>query len=91
MEIEYKNASYKNKGSIYKVGNTIEYRGDIYLVCETPLVFGERNYFLVSLKTSKVSSSMFKTLEKLEENVGSASDRLVKAKLIVDYKLDGDE
>ena len=90
MEIEYKNEDYKNKESIYKVGNVIEYRGEIYLVCETPLALGERRYFLVSLKTSKVSSLMFKTLEKLEENIRSVSDRLVKAKLIVDYKLDGD-
>lgn len=87
MEIEYKNEDYKNKESIYKVGNVIEYRGEIYLVCETPLVLGERKYFLVSLKTSKVSSLMFKTLEKLEENIRSVSDRLVKAKLTVDYKL----
>lgn len=87
MEIEYKNKNYKNKRSIYKVGNVIEYRGDVYLVCETPLVLGERKYFLVSLKTSKVSSLMFKTLEKLEENVGSVSDILVKTKLTVDYKL----
>lgn len=90
MEIEYKNEDYKNKESIYKVGNVIEYRGEIYLVCETPLALGERKYFLVSLKTSKVSSLMFKTLEKLEENIRSVSDKLVKAKLIVDYKL-GDE
>lgn len=90
MEIEYKNKNYKNKGSIYKVGNVIEYRGDVYLVCETPLALGERKYFLVSLKTSKVSSLMFKTLEKLEESVSSVSDKLVKAKLIIDYKLDGD-
>jgi hypothetical protein len=87
MEIEYKNEDYKNKESIYKVGNVIEYRGEIYLVCETPLALGERKYFLVSLKTSKVSSLMFKTLEKLEENIRSVSDRLVKAKLTVDYKL----
>lgn len=87
MEIEYKNEDYKNKESIYKVGNVIEYRGEIYLVCETPLALGERRYFLVSLKTSKVSSLMFKTLEKLEENIRSVSDRLVKAKLTVDYKL----
>lgn len=85
------NEDYKNKESIYKVGNVIEYRGEIYLVCETPLALGERKYFLVSLKTSKVSSLMFKTLEKLEENIRSVSDRLVKAKLTVDYKLDGDE
>ncbi|OQQ84487.1 hypothetical protein [Ligilactobacillus salivarius] len=90
MKIEYKNKNYKSKGSIYKVGNVIEYRGDVYLVCETPLVLGERKYFLISLKTFKVSSLMFKTLEKLEENVRSVSDTLVKAKLIVDYKLDGD-
>lgn len=87
MEIEYKNEDYKNKESIYKVGNVIEYRGEIYLVCETPLALGERKCFLVSLKTSKVSSLMFKTLEKLEENIRSVSDRLVKAKLTVDYKL----
>lgn len=31
MEIEYKNEDYKNKESIYKVGNVIEYRGEIYL------------------------------------------------------------
>ena len=70
MEIEYKNENYRDK-SIYKVGNVIENDGAVYLVCETPLVLGERKYFLVSLKTSKVSSLMFKTLEKLEEAINS--------------------
>lgn len=89
MEIEYKNENYKDKESIYKVGNVIEYKRDIYLVCGIPSAIGE-NYFLVSLKTGKVSSKMCGTLEKLEQTVGSALDKLVKAKLIVDYKLDGD-
>ena len=88
MEIEYKNKNYRNE-SIYQVGNVIEEMGFIYLVAKM-VVPGERTkYFLVDLRNSSVVPGMYESLEELEQNSGSEKDRLVKAKLIVDYKLDG--
>lgn len=86
MEIEYKN--YKNE-SIYQVGNVIEEMGFIYLVAEMVVPGEPTKYFLVDLKNSSAVPGMYESLEELEQNSGSEKDRLVKAKLIVDYKLDG--
>ena len=93
MEIEYRNEDYKNK-SIYKVGNVIgnviEDDGAIYLVCQK--IFSNKctKYFLISLKTAIVSTEMYESLKELKLAVGNKNDTLVKAKLIIDYKLDGD-
>lgn len=89
MKIEYKNKNYKNE-SIYQVGNVIEEMGFIYLVTKM-VVLGERiKYFLVDLRNSSAVPRMYESLEELEQNSRSKKQRLVKAKLIVDYKLDGD-
>lgn len=89
MEIEYKNEDYKNK-NVYKVGNVIEDNGAIYLVCQKNFSNKYTKYFLISLKTAIVSSEMYESLKELKQAVGNKDDTLVKAKLIVDYKLDGD-
>ena len=88
MEIEYRNEGYKNK-NIYEVGNVIEGDGSTYLVCQKSTYNGSRKYFLLGLYTATVSSEMYESLKELELAVGNKNDRLVKAKLIVDYKLDG--
>lgn len=89
MEIEYKNKDYKNK-NIYKVGSVIEDAGNVYLVCQKGASNGCTEYFLINLCTATVSSKMHESLKELELTVGDEGDTLVKAKLIVDYKLDGD-
>lgn len=89
MEIEYKNEDYKNK-NVYKVGNVIEDDGVIYLVCQKTFSNKCTKYFLISLQTAIVSSGMYESLKELKQAVGNKDDTLVKAKLIVDYKLDGD-
>ena len=89
MEIEYRNEDYKNK-NIYKVGNVIEDDGAIYLVCQKTFSNKCTKYFLISLKTAIVSSEMYESLKELKLAVGNKNDTLVKAKLIVDYNLDGD-
>lgn len=88
MEIEYKNEDYKNK-NVYKVGNVIEDNGVIYLVCQKNFSNKYTKYFLISLQTAIVSSEMYESLKELKQAVGNKDDTLVKAKLIVDYKLDG--
>ena len=90
MEIEYRNEDYKNKENIYQVGNVIEDDGVAYLVCQK--IFSNKctKYFLINLYTAIVSSEMYESLKELKQAVGSKNDTLVKAKLIVDYKLDGD-
>lgn len=90
MEIEYKNENYRDK-SIYKVGNVIENDGAVYLVCQKAAANGGTKYFLINLCTATVSSEMYERLKELELATGDKNDKLVKAKLIVDYKLDGDE
>lgn len=89
MEIEYKNKDYKNK-NIYKVGSVIEDAGNVYLVCQKDVSNECTEYFLINLYTATVSSKMYESLKELELTVGDEGDTLVKAKLIVDYKLDGD-
>lgn len=88
MEIEYKNKDYKNK-NIYKVGSVIEDAGNVYLVCQKAASNGCTKYFLINLYTATVSSETYESLKKLELAVKDGGDILVKAKLIVDYKLDG--
>lgn len=83
MKIEYRNKEYKNE-NIYKVGNVIENDGVVYLVCH-----GYAKYFLMNLYTATLSSGMYGSLEGLAQAAGDKDDKLVKAKLIVDYKLDG--
>ena len=89
MKIEYRHEDYKNK-NIYKVGNVIENDGVVYLVCQKAASNGGTKYFLISLYTATVSSEMYESLKELELATGDEGDTLVKAKLIVDYKLDGD-
>lgn len=88
MKIEYRNEDYRNK-NIYKVGNVIESDGVVYLVCQKAASNGCTKYFLINLYTATVSSEMYESLKELELATGSEDDTLVKAKLIVDYKLDG--
>lgn len=88
MKIEYRNEDYKDEG-IYKVGNVIEYDGSTYLVCQKKAYNGCQKYFLIDLYTATVSSEIYESLKELELAAGNKNDRLVKAKLIVDYKLDG--
>ena len=93
MKIEYRNEDYINK-NIYKVGNVIEGDGSVYLVCQKAASNGGAKYFLIDLYTATVSSEMYESLKELELAAGNENDKLVKAKLIVDYKLDegaGDE
>lgn len=90
MEIEYRNEDYRNT-NIYKVGSVIEDAGNVYLVCQKAASNGCTEYFLINLCTAIVSSKMCESLKELRLAVGDEGDILVKAKLIVDYKLDGDE
>lgn len=90
MEIEYRNEDYKNK-NIYKVGNVIEHDGFVYLVSSyaNPGVFIK--YFLVDLINGwTYRNKMYDSLEELSMEFNVVKSRLVKAKLTVDYKLDGD-
>lgn len=89
MKIEYRNEDYRNE-NIYKVGNVVEDDGSVYLVCQKTTYNGCKKYFLIDLYTATVSSEMYESLKELELAAGDKNDTLVKAKLIVDYKLDGD-
>lgn len=84
MKIEYKNRGYRK--DIYQVGNVIENDGVVYLVCHSNEC---AKYFLINLYTAAVSSGMYESLKELAQAVGDKDDTLVKAKLIVDYKIDG--
>lgn len=88
MEIEYKNRKFKIK-DIYQVGNVISRSGKIFLVAETAY-FGKTEYCFVNLENGKIFTPMFKNLERLYLDYGRSEDRLVKAKLTIDYKLDED-
>lgn len=83
MEIEYRNLDHRNE-NIYKVGNVIENDGITYLVCH-----GCGKYFLINLYTAAMVSGMYNSLTELAQAVGNAYDRLVEAKVVVDYNLDG--
>ena len=87
MEIEYKNKDYRKK-NIFRVGNVIEHDDFIYLVSSYayPGVFIK--YFLVDLVNGwTYRNKMYDSLEELSKEFDVAKTRLVKAKLIVDYKL----
>ena len=90
MEIEYRNEDYKNK-NMYQVGNMIENHGMVFLVCQQNYSSGKpKKYFLISLGTGIVATGMYNCLDDLKKAAEDEEDRLVKAKLIVDCKLDGD-
>lgn len=77
---------------IYQVGNVIENHGMVFLVCQQMYSSGKlKKYFLINLETGIVATGMYNSLEDLKKAAEDERDRLVKAKLIVDYKLDGDE
>ena len=77
---------------LYQVGNVIENHGMVFLVCQQNYSSGKpKKYFLISLETGIVATGIYNSLEDLKKAAEDERDRLVKAKLIVDYKLDGDE
>ena len=86
MEIERKNVTYANNG-IYQVGNVFSRSGTPILVAEDNQCGG---YCFIDLSDAKIFTPYCATLKTLAERYGSVGDKLVKAKLIVDYKLDGD-
>ncbi len=91
MEIEFKQEDCRNKGNMYQVGNMIENHGMVFLVCQQNYSSGiYKKYFLISLRTGIVATGMYNSLEDLKKAAEDERDRLVKAKLIIDYKLDGD-
>lgn len=89
MEIERKNVAYANN-SIYQVGNVISRFGSPFIVAEFKYSNREPGYCFVDLENGKIFTPECASLDLLSENYGYSKDRLVKAKLIVDYKLDGD-
>lgn len=86
MEIEYKNSVKDISKGIYKVGNVISRFGSPFLVARNDAGL----YCLVDLSNGRIFTPNCATLQILAEGYGSVGDKLVKAKLIVDYKLDGD-
>ena len=86
MEIERKNVDYVSNG-IYKVGNVFSRSGTPILVAEDNQYGG---YCFIDLSDAKIFTPYCATLKTLAEGYGSVGDKLVKAKLTVDYKLDGD-
>lgn len=95
MKIEYKNKNYEKK-DIFQVGNVFEHDGAIYLVSRNVTPGECTKYFLVNLKYAALGSKMYESLDELAQarisvwSDSKAEIKLVKAKLIVDYKL-GDE
>ena len=87
MEIERKNVAYENN-DVYQVGNVFSRSGTPILVAEDNQYGG---YCFIDLSDAKIFTPYCATLKILAEGYGSVGDKLVKAKLIVDYKLDGDE
>lgn len=90
MEIEHKNVAYANN-SIYQVGNVFSRSGTPILVAKTRFFKGGAGYCFVDLEQAKIITLLCASLEILAKEYGFSGDVLVKAKLIVDYKLDGDE
>lgn len=88
MEIERKNVDYAND-NIYQVGNVISRFNITFLVAKTRYVEG-MGYCFVNLINGEIITPTCSSLEVLYKNFGCNNDRLVKAKLIIDYKLDGD-
>lgn len=89
MEIEYKQEECRNKENMYQVGNVIEYEGSVFLLCQQTYSSGKyKKYFFVDLQTGNVATGMYNSLEDLKKATENERDRLVKAKLIIDHKLD---
>lgn len=84
MKIEYKNKNYGK--DIYQVGNVISRLGTPILVAKT----SDDMYCFVDLSNGEIFTPKCASLEILFKNYSFSPDVLVKAKLIVDYKLDGD-
>ena len=90
MEIKYRNKDYRKK-NIFQVGNVIEHNDFIYLVSSYIAPGVLIKYFLVDLINGwTYRNKMYDSLEELSREFDVAKTRLVKAKLIVDYKLNGD-
>lgn len=71
---------------IYQVGNVIkDNTNTLYLIVGNV----EDGYAMVNLTNNNVTEKV-STLEELADIYGEDEDVLVNAKLIVDYKLDGD-
>lgn len=85
MEIEYKNSIKDMSKGIYKVGNVISRFGSPFLVARDDVGF----YCLVDLSNGRIFTPRCASLETVAEGHGSIGDKLVKAKLIVEYKLEG--
>ena len=84
MEIEYKNSVKDASEGIYKVGNVISRFGSPFLVAGDNKGF----YCLVDLSNGRIFTPRCASLETVAEEHGSIGDKLVKAKLTIDYKLD---
>lgn len=87
MEIEIKNIAYANN-DIYQVGNVFSRSGTPILVAKDNHL-GGTGYCFVDLENGKILTPIT-SLEMLSKQHGFSGDTLVKAKLIIDYKLDGD-
>ena len=87
MEIEIKNIAYANN-DIYQVGNVFSRLGIPILVAKDNHL-GGTGYCFVDLGNGKILTPIT-SLEMLSKQHGFSGDTLVKAKLIIDYKLDGD-
>ncbi|OQR18439.1 hypothetical protein [Ligilactobacillus salivarius] len=85
MEIEYKNTVKDISESIYQVGNVISRFGSPFLVAGDNAGY----YCFVDLSNGRIFTPDCADLKILAEDYSSVGDKLVKAKLIVDYKLDG--
>jgi hypothetical protein len=89
MEIELKNVAYANN-DVYQIGNVFSRLGTPILVAKTRFFEGGAGYCFVDLDDGKILTPVCSNLEILAKEYGFSGDVLVKAKLIVDYKLDGD-
>lgn len=86
MEIEYKNSVKDVSKGIYKAGNVISRFGSPFLVACDDKGF----YCLVDLSNGRIFTPRCASLETVAEDYGSVGDKLVKAKLAVTYKPEGD-
>lgn len=77
MEIEYKNEDYKNKESIYKVGNVIKDENNVLYLITTNVDDG---YSIVDLNNNRVFGT-YKTLEDLYINIGDEADKLINVEI----------
>lgn len=86
MEIEYKNSVKDMSKGIYKVGNVISRFGSPFLVARDDTGF----YCFVDLSNGRIFTPRCASVEEVAEDHGSIGDKLVKAKLTVAYKPEGD-